>query len=133
MRVLSFALVISVSVAFGSEPAARSLTSDEAKALRQPTALGERILAQVSRYRKASEGIKIPLEFDVLTRAPTIDVLRAAGYITESDMTLAHRYQATLQPVPANARPTHPLLTMETERGELIFDTRGEITLRQHR
>jgi len=60
MRVLSFALLISVSVAFGSEPAARSLTSDEAKALRQPAALGERILAEASRYTKASEGIKIP-------------------------------------------------------------------------
>jgi hypothetical protein len=131
MRVLSFALVISVSAAFGSEPVARSLTSDEAKALREPTALGERILVQVLRYTKTSEGIKIPPEFDVMTRAPTIDVLHAAGYISESDRVLAHHYQATLQPVPANATPTHALLTMQTERGELIFDIRGQITLRQ--
>jgi len=132
MRVLSFALLISVSVAFGSEPAARSLTSDEAKALRQPAALGERILAEASRYTKASEGIKIPPELDVLTRAPTIDVLHAAGYIRDSDMALAHRYQATLQFVPASARPTHTLLTMQTERGELIFDRRGNVRLRPH-
>ena len=132
MRVLSLALLISLSVAFGSEPTTRSLTSDEAKALRQPTAFGERILAEVSRYKKASEGIKIPTEFDVMTRAPTIDVLHAAKYISNSDMVLAHRYQATLQPVPATASPTHPLLTMQTDRGELVFDTRGNITLRPH-
>jgi len=132
MRAVSFTLLISVSVAFASEPTTRSLTSDEAKALRQPTVLGERILVESVAVQEASEGIKIPTEFDVMTRAPTIDVLHAAKYISDSEIVLAHRYQATLQPVPATASPTHPLLTMQTDRGELVFDTRGNITLRPH-
>jgi hypothetical protein len=47
-------------------------------------------------------------------------------------MMLAHRYQATLEVVPATASPMHPLLTMQTDRGKLVFDTRGNITLRPH-
>jgi hypothetical protein len=74
--------------------------------------------------------VQVPAEFDVMTRMPTIAVLRTGGYISDSDMPLSHRYQVVLQFIPAEAPPTQPLLTMQTDSGELIFDTRGNVTLR---
>jgi hypothetical protein len=70
-------------------------------------------------------------QLGLLSRTPTIDVLHAAGYITDSDFTLAAGYRATPQPVPAN-QGLATRLTMQTHRGELLFDTRGDIKLRQH-
>ena len=70
-------------------------------------------------------------EFGLLTRTPTIHVLHAVGYLSDSDFALAQRYRATPQPVPAN-QGLATRLTMQTDRGELLFDTQGDIKLRQH-
>ncbi len=68
-------------------------------------------------------------ELGLLTRTPTIDVLHAAAYISDSDYALARRYGATPQPIPGNGTMPRPLLTMQSNRGELVFDTRGRVTL----
>jgi len=132
MRELSLLLLIAVSSAFADQPTTtrRPLTVKESAALEEPTALGYRILTALARYSKASEQVQVPAEFDVMTRTPTIAVLRAGGYISDSDMSLSHHYQVVLQFIPAEAPPTQPLLTMQTDSGELIFDTRGNVTLR---
>jgi hypothetical protein len=51
-------------------------------------------------------------------------------FVGDSDMPLAQRYQLVLQLIPPQSPPTQPLLTMQTDSGELIFDTRGDVTLR---
>ncbi len=133
MRALSISLLLAAAALFAGEPTTRRpLTAKESAALQEPTTLGHRILNALSRYSKASEPPKIPAGLDLLTRVPTIEVLHAGGYISDSDMPLTHRYLATLQPIPPDAPRTQPLLTMQTDRGELIFDTRGNVTLRQH-
>jgi hypothetical protein len=125
--------LIAVGLAFAEQPTIRHpLTAKEATALQEPAALGHRMLSALSRYSQASESLKVPPEFDVLTRLPTIEVLHAVGFISDSDMRLTRRYQPALLPIPPNAAPTQPLLTLETDRGELIFDTRGNVTLRRH-
>lgn len=130
MRGLSVLLLIAVGSAFADQPITRPLTAKETVALHEPVALGGRILAALSRYSKASEQVKVPTEYDVLTRVPTIEVLHVGGYISDSDMPLTYRYQVVLQLIPAEAPTTQPLLTIQTDSGELIFDTRGNITLR---
>jgi hypothetical protein len=133
MRGLSIVLLIAMGSVFADQPTTHPLTAKEAAALQEPIALGHRILNALSRYAQTSEPPMIPAELDLLTRVPTIEILHAAGYISDSDMPLAHRYLATLQPIPPGAPSTQPLLTMQTDRGELILDTRGTVTLRQHK
>ena len=131
MRELPLLILIVVSSAFADQLATcRASTPKESAALEEPIALGHRILTALARYSKASEQVQVPAEFDVITRMPTIAVLRTGGYISDSDMPLSHRYQVVLQFIPAEAPPTQPLLTMQTDSGELIFDTRGNVTLR---
>ena len=132
MRGLSVLLLIAVGLAFADQSTSRPLTAKETAALQEPIALGGRILAALSRYSTASEQVKVPPEYDVLTRVPTIEILHAGGYISDSDMPLTHRYPLALQFIPAEAPPTQPLLTMQTDSGELIFDTRGNVSLRPH-
>ena len=131
MRRLSVLLVIAVSSAFADQSTTRPLTTEQIVALQEPVALGGRLLAALSRYAKASEQVKVPTEFDVSTRVPTIELLHASGCISDSDVTLAYRYRAVPQLIPANSPPTQPMLTMQTDRGELIFDTRAKVALRQ--
>ena len=130
MRGLSVLLLIAVGSAFADQPTTRPLTANETVALHKSVALGGRILAALSRYLKASEQVKVPTEYDVLTRVPTIEVLHVGDYISDSDMPLIYRYQAVFQLIPAEAPTTQPLLTMQTDSGEFIFDTLGNITLR---
>jgi hypothetical protein len=140
MRLFGIALFISLSGAVADQPG-RSLRPDEMKALQQPIAVGRHILNALSQYSNAaaheangesanmwSRGMN---QLGLLTRTPTIEVLHAAGYISDSDFTLAQRYRATPQPLPAN-QGLATRLTMQTHRGELLFDTRGDIALRQH-
>jgi hypothetical protein len=139
MRLFGIALFISLSGAVADQPG-RSLRPDEMKALQQPIVVGRHILDALSQYsntaREASgesanmwsRGMN---QLGLLTRTPTIEVLHAAGYISDSDFTLAQRYRATPQPVPAN-QGLATRLTMQTHRGELVFDTRGDIKLRRH-
>jgi hypothetical protein len=139
MRLFAIALFISLSIAVANQPG-RSLRPDEMKALQQPIAVGRHILEALSQYSNAAHEVNGESanmwtrgmgQLGLLSRTPTIDVLHAAGYITDSDFTLAQRYRATPQPVPAN-QGLATRLTMQTHRGELLFDTRGDIKLRQH-
>jgi hypothetical protein len=131
MRELSLLLLITVSSVFADQPTtSRALTAKESAALEEPIAVGHRILTALSRYSKASDQVQLPPELDVSTQGPTIDILHAGGYISDSDMPLTRRYQVVLQLIPAEAPPTQALLTMQTGSGELIFDTRGNVTLR---
>ena len=139
MRLFGIVLFVSLSVAVADQPG-RPLKPDDMKALQQPVAVGRRILDALSQYSLAayevngesanmwSRGMD---RLGLLTRTPTIDILHAAGYISDSDFALAQRYRATPQPVPVN-QGLATRLTMQTHRGELLFDTRGDIALRQH-
>ena len=134
MRELSLLVLIAVSSAFADQPTTRRpLTAKEPAALEKPITVGHRILTALSRYSKASDQVQLPPELDVSTQVPTIEILHAGGYISDSDMPLTHRYRLALQLIPAEAPPTQPLLTMQTDSGELIFDTRGNIALRPRR
>jgi hypothetical protein len=140
LRILPIALFVSLSIALADQPP-RPLTSQEMKVLQRQITLGRRIVTALARYSKAAyelngesanmwtRGIN---QLGLLTRTPTIEVLHAAGYINDSDDALARRYRATPKPVPADVTMAQPLLTMQSERGELVFDTRGDIALRQH-
>jgi len=130
MRVLAITLLISVGFAVADQPG-HSLTPDETKALQQPITVGRHILDALSRYSKASDEANVPTGLSLLTGAPTVEVLHAAGYISDSDLALAQRCHATPQPIPAN-QASATRLTMQTDRGELVFDTRGDVILRQH-
>jgi hypothetical protein len=137
MRLLYFAVFIGFSFARADQPS-RSLATDETKSFHVQIALGQRIVAALARYSKAAyeengessnmwtRGIS---ELGLLTRTPTIEVLHAVDYIADSDYALARQYHAASHPVPAGAPATQPLLTMQTDTGELFFDTRGLVTL----
>ena len=125
-------------MALADQPS-RPLTPQETKTLERQITLGRRIIAALNQYSKAAREVngesanmwsRGVTEFGLLTRTPTIDVLHAAGYLNDSDNGLARHYHATPQPVPRNATMAQPLLTMHSELGELVFDTRGAVTVR---
>jgi hypothetical protein len=61
---------------------------------------------------------------------PTLELLHATRFISDADFAFSRRCRATLQPLPAGAPATHPVLTMFTPAGELLFDAQGEVTIR---
>jgi hypothetical protein len=132
------ALFISFAVALADQPS-RPLTPQETKTLERQITLARHILAALAKYSKAAHEVNGESanmwsrgmnELGLLTRTPTIDVLHAAGYLNDSDNALARHYHATPQHVPGNATMAQPLLTMHSELGELVFDTRGAVTVR---
>jgi hypothetical protein len=125
-----FLPVIIVSVVMAAQPA--PLTPDEAKALREPIDLGHRLLAALSRYPQPSASSKASAGIDLITSVPTVELLHSAGYVTDSDLELAHGYRATLQAVPAGSGASQPLLSMHTDRGELTFARDGTLALQHH-
>jgi len=138
VRWLCVALFISFAVALADQPS-RPLTRQETKTVERQITLGRRILAALAEYSKAAHEVtgesasmwsRGMTELGLLTRSPTIDVLHAAGYLTDSDHALARHYHAMPQHVPANATTAQPLLTMHSELGELVFDSRGAVTVR---
>jgi hypothetical protein len=123
MRAFCTVVLIAASAAVaGSQPA-----------VTEAMELGQRVLKALFEYPNPSVRMNVLRGRDLLTALPTIEVLHAAGYISDSDMSLCHRYHVALHPIPAGASQTQPMLTMETDRGELVFDTSGNCTLRQHR
>jgi hypothetical protein len=123
MRVFCTMVLIAASAAVaGSQP-----TVTEAMEL------GQRVLKALFEYPKPSLRMNVLRGRDLLTTLPTIEVLHAGGYISDSDVSLCHRYHVALHPIPAGASQAQPMLTMETNRGELVFDTSGDCTLGQHK
>jgi hypothetical protein len=134
MRAFLVSVFAVIGFALAGQPAAdHPLTVEASAALREPVALGQRILAALSRYSSAPKRGDIPTGGSLLTDNPSIEVLHAGGYIGDSDMTLAARYKATLQAIPAGAPATQPMLTMTVHGGELIFDTQGNVAFRDTR
>jgi hypothetical protein len=106
------------------------LTAVDAAALEEPTALGHRILAGLSHYFEFSPALMhIQGEVDLVTRTPTIEILHAYRCVSDSDFALCHRYHATLHPVPSDAPATQAVLSMQTDRGVLVFQANGEVGL----
>jgi hypothetical protein len=126
MKRASVAVFISFAGFALAQPAPHSLSPEDTEALREPLALGQRIIAAASKYSKPSDFAKMPNGPALLTQVPTIEILHAARDISDADMLLARRYRATLHPA------NQPLLSMETDRGELEFYGRGGVTLRSH-
>src|SRR3954464_9507718 len=125
-------IVVGTTACVGQPSEGRPLSSEEETALREPVSLGQRILTALSNYPKASEQPKVRTGLDLTTKMPTVEVLHAGGYITDADASLSSRYKASLHPIPNGAPHTQPLLSMRIDRGELVFDVDGNITLRQH-
>ena len=137
MRVFGIALFIALTVA-SADQVPRALTPYEMKALHSQIALGRNIVSALGQYSKTIYELngesgnmwnRGMTGLGLLTRTPTVQVLHAAGYITDFDLVLAERYRATPQPVPTTQRLA-TCLTMQTDRGELLFDTHGNITVR---
>jgi hypothetical protein len=124
MKRASVAVFLNFAAFALAQPAPHSLSPEDAEALREPLALGQRIMVAASKYFKPSDLAKMPTAGALLTRVPTVEILHAAGDISDADMMLARRYRATLHPA------TQPLLSIETDRGELIFYGQSEVTLR---
>jgi hypothetical protein len=131
MRALYFLLFFVASVGFAQQaPARRPLTTAEAAALEEPVALGHRVLAAWSRYSEVTYlSTPIPAGVDVLTRTPTLELLHATHSLSDSDFALSSHYRTRLHPVPPNAPKNAPVLSMHTERGEIVVEISGNITL----
>jgi hypothetical protein len=115
-------------------PAPRPLTTAEAAALEEPVALGHRVLAAWSHYSELTY-LSTPIfaGVDVLTRTPTLELLHATHSLSDSDFALSSHYRTTLHPLPANAPKDAPILSMRTDRGEIVVDISGNITLQPPR
>ena len=122
-------LLIVASLALADPPAGYRLSPTEKAELKEPLALARRIIAARYRYSKASERVRVPAEYDVMTRTPTIEVIHAAGYISDSDALLSYRYRVVLQLVAPGAALGQAVLTMQTNRGELMLDKLGNAAL----
>ena len=134
MRAAYPAFFVGVALAFADEPTTRQpLTTVDAAALEEATALGQRVLTALARYLAVSRPPNISGGSDLLARTPTIEVLHAIGYLSDSDIALSNQYHATLYPVPPEPAATQPVLTMHTDRGELIFDAGGNVALELHK
>ena len=134
MRAVYPAFFVVVALAFADQSTTRQpLTTADAAALEEATTLGQRVLTALARYLAVSQPPNISEDRDLLTRTPTIDILHAIGYLTDSDIALSNQYRATLHPVPPEPAATQPVLTMHTDRGELIFDASGNVALELHK
>ena len=131
MRALFLLLFFVASVGLAQQaPARRPLTTAEAAALEECVALGHRVLAAWSRYSEVTNlSTPISAGVDVLTRTPTLELLHATHSLSDSDLALSSHYQTRLHPVPPNASKDAPILSMRTDRGEIVIDISGNVTL----
>lgn len=131
MRALCFLLLFVASVGFAQQaPARRPLTTGEAGALEECVALGHRVLAAWSHYSDVTT-LSTPMSagVDVITRTPTLELLHATHSLSDSDLALSLHYLTRLHPVPPNAPKDAPILSMRTDRGEIVVDISGNVTL----
>lgn len=111
-------------------PARRPLTPAEAAALDECGRLAHRVLDAWSRYLEVTNrSTPIRGGVDVLTRTPTLELLHATHSLSDSDLALSLHYQTRLHPVPPNAPKDAPILSMRTDRGEIVVDISGNVTL----
>ena len=133
MRVVCFGalLLVTAILAFADQQTTlRPLTPADAAALSEAVALGERITRTLAHYFEVTHPpMRIRGDTGLITRTPTIHVLRAVRYLSDADFQLARRYYAALHPMPSEAPATQPLLTMQTDRGVLVFQVSGEVAL----
>jgi hypothetical protein len=126
-----FLVLLLVSLAFAEQPPTRrALTTADAAALEEPVSAGRRVILGLAHYLEKMPAITYggggPA---LLTSTPTVEILHAYRYVTDSDFAVCRRYRATLHTVPPNAPATQPLLTMQTPRGVLVFPLNGEVAL----
>ncbi len=131
MRLVCLAVAVLASLTFADDMApARPLTPADAAALEEPTALGRRVLAALSRYLELMPAsIQFAEDNTLLTRMPTVEVLHATRCLSDADWALCRRYLATLHPLPAASVGPQPLLSMQTARGVLVFQTSGDVVI----
>jgi hypothetical protein len=131
MRALSVIIVIVASFAFAEQPTTRRpLTTAEAATLKGSVDLGHRVLAAWSRYSQATYvSSPIPTGAALFTNTPTLELLHATHSLSDSDFALSLQCQIKLHPVPVGAPNDAPILCVRTDRGELVFDISGNITL----
>jgi hypothetical protein len=130
MRTLSLVFCFAVTVVLADEPIRRPLTTDEIDALKEPLALGQRVLAAWSRYSQfASLSTPVRAGSDVISSTPTLELLHATHSLGDSDFALTLHYQTRLHPVPPNATKDASIVTMRTDRGEIFVDVSGIVTL----
>jgi hypothetical protein len=130
MRTLSLAFCFAITVVLADEPARRPLTTDEVAALKEPLELGQRVLAAWSRYSQvASLSTPVRAGSDVITSTPTLELLHATHSLGDSDFALALHYQTRLHPVPPNPPKDASIVSMRTDRGEIVVDISGNVAL----
>jgi hypothetical protein len=135
MRTLSLLVFFVASIGVAQRaPDRRPLTTAEAAALKEPVALGFRVLAAWSRYSEVSHlSTPISAGVDVITSTPTLELLHATHSLSDSDFTLSSHCQTKLHPVPPNAPRDAPIISMHTDRGDIVIDISGNVTLQPPR
>ena len=132
MRAFCLLLFFVASVGLAQQaPARRPLTTAEAAALEESVALGHRVLAAWARYLEVTNlSTPIPVGVDVLTRTPTLELLHATHSLGDSDFALSSHYQTRRLPGGPNApQGSSASGTMRTDRGEIVVDISGNVTL----
>ena len=131
MRALSVIIVIIASLASAEQPATpRPLTTAEAATLKESVDLGHRVLAAWARYSQVtSVSSPLPTGAALFTSTPTLELLHATHSLSDSDFAASLQCQIKLHTVPVDAPNDAPILSVRTDRGELVFDITGNITL----
>lgn len=110
-----------------AEPTKRAISNTEVTALKEPIAVGKRIYFAVRRYYDKQPSRVYPTGLALFTDSPTIELLHAVGYISDSDFGLARQYRVAIPPV--IVKPTDAVVLMQTRLGELSLDASGHISL----
>jgi hypothetical protein len=131
MRALAFIIVIVASRAFAEQPTTpRPLTTAEAATLKESVDLGHRVLAAWARYSQTTYvSSPIPTGAALFTSTPTLELLHATHSLSDSDFARSLQCHIKLHPVPVGAPKDAPILSVRADRGELVFDITGNITL----
>ena len=124
---IALVLVCELIPVSAREPSTRPLTAEEMNAIREPIELGDRIYRALYRYLD-KEHLRIPLTGpDVVGSYPTVNVLHAAGFITDADIRLSERYHVSIAAVIFNSKD--PAVMIQTVIGEVIIDARGQMSV----
>jgi hypothetical protein len=131
MRTVCSAFVLTASLMLAQQPPVhRALTTEDAVGLNEAVSVGHRVLVALRQYSDDMPAAdRIEVDRALITRTPTVEILHAYRYVTDSDFAACRRYHATLHPVPSEAPATQPLLSMQTDRGILVFQISGEVAL----
>lgn len=131
MRALCSVLFLLAGFVFAEQPAARrALTPADSAALQEPISVGRRVILGLTHFCAESPTVTYSAGGPaLLTGTPTVEILYAYRYVSDSDFAVCRRYRATLHIVPTDAPASQPLLSMQTSRGILVFLLSGEAAL----